>query len=44
MKKRKVSQNSAEKRVKGIGVKEIKTLNKQLLAQKKEEVVSFEKV
>ena len=44
MKKWKVNQNSTVKEVKEIGVKSIKTLNKQLLVQKIKKEVSFEKV
>ena len=44
MKKWKVNQNSTVKEVKEIGVKSIKTLNKQLLVQKIKKEVSFEKM
>ena len=44
MKKWKVNQNSSVKEVKEIGVKQMKTLNKQLPVQKIKKEVSFEKV
>ena len=44
MEKWKVNQNSTVKEVKEIGVKSIKTLNKQLLVQNIKKEVSFEKV